>query len=154
MAEQPSTTPTEAKADAGESRQRTFLIIGVVVAILIVLAILVGLTILAIQHPAGTASIRDVTIIVAAVMTVVIALVLIYLIYELAMLFLLLRDEIKPLLVSINETMNTVRGTTEFMSENVVQPTIRVSSTFSGVMRAVQVLAGIRSSVRPKQRKE
>ncbi len=154
MAEQPSTTPTEAKADAGESRQRTFLIIGVVVGVLIALAILVGLTILAIQHPAGTAVWRDWVIIIAAVMTSFIALFLVFLLYELAMLFLLLRDEIKPLLVSLNDTMNTVRGTTEFMSENVVQPTIRVSSTFSGVMRAVQVLAGIRSSVRPKQRKE
>jgi hypothetical protein len=40
------------------------------------------------------------------------------------------------------------------MSENVVQPTIKVASTLSGVWSALETLAGIRSSVQPKQRKE
>jgi hypothetical protein len=66
----------------------------------------------------------------------------------------MMRDEIKPLLESINETMNTVRGTAVFMSDNLVQPTIKAASALAGVRRVFESLAGIQSSVKPKQRKE
>ncbi len=151
MAEQLTTTPTEAKSDAAEGRRRLFPIAGVIVAVLVILVIIIGGLLLAVNHPTGTARVRDAAIIAVAFMSVVIALFLVALLYQLTMLILLLRGEIKPLLVSLNETANTVRGTSEFMSENIVQPTIQVASVFSGVRRTIEVLAGIRSSIRPKQ---
>ena len=93
-------------------------------------------------------------IIFLAFLSIVIGAMLVALLYQVTMLTLLLRDEVKPLLESINETMNTVRGTAVFMSNNVVEPTIKVASTLSGVWRTFETLAGIRSSVQPKQRKE
>jgi len=111
-------------------------------------------TALAVNYPSQTSSVRDVAIIFLAFLSIGVGVMLVLLIYQVTKLTLLLRDEIKPLLESVNETMNTVRGTTVFMSENVVQPSIRVASTLSGVWRALETLAGIRASVQPKQRKE
>ena len=106
------------------------------------------------QNRELTRSLRDVAIIFLAFLSIWIGVMLVILLYLVTMLTLLLRDEVKPLLESINETMNTVRGTTVFMSNNIVDPTIKVASTLSGVWRTLETLAGIRSSVQPKQRKE
>jgi len=127
--------------------------------IALAVVIVVGLIVLAVlgiqpQNQEYTRGVRDVMIIAMAFLSIAISVLLIFLVYQLTMLTFLLRDEVKPLLESINETMNTVRGTAVFMSNNVVEPTIKVASTLSGVWRSLETLAGIRSSVQPKQRKE
>jgi hypothetical protein len=162
MAEQlpaPTTeaTPTaQATPSADELRKRR-LMLGIGVAIVVLLLIfLIGGTIWAIQpqNEGYLRDLRDWAIVLVALFSIAISLLTLAMLYQVTMLTLLLRDEIKPLLESVNETMNTVRGTTVFMSENVVRPTIQVASTLSGVWRTLEVLAGIRSSVQPKQRKE
>jgi ABC-type sugar transport system permease subunit len=164
MAEQLPAPTTEAaptiqatpEPSADELRKRR-LILGIGVAIVVLLLVLLmGGTIWAVQpqNQEVTRGLRDVAIILLAFLSLVISAMSIAMLYQVTMLTLLLRDEIKPLLESVNETMNTVRGTTVFMSENVVQPTIKVASTLSGVWRTIEVLAGIQSSIQPKQRKE
>jgi hypothetical protein len=164
MAEQLPTPTTEAMTQAPatppispEEQRKRNLIKAAFIALAVV--IVVGLIVLAVlgiqpQNQEYTRGVRDVMIIAMAVLSVVISVLLILLVYQLMMLTFLLRDEVKPLLESINETMNTVRGTTVFMSNNIVDPTIKVASTLSGVWRTLETLAGIRSSVQPKQRKE
>jgi ABC-type sugar transport system permease subunit len=150
------TTQASPEPSADELRKRR-LILGISIAIVVLLLVfLIGGTIWAIQpqNQDVTRGLRDVAIILLAFLSLVISAMSIAMLYQVTMLTLLLRDEIKPLLESVNETMNTVRGTTVFMSENVVQPTIKVASTLSGVWRTLEVLAGIRSSVQPKERKE
>jgi hypothetical protein len=49
----------------------------------------------------------------------------ILLIFQVQMLIQVLRDECNPLLRSVNDTASTVRGTTEFVSHNMVSPFIR-----------------------------
>jgi amino acid permease len=44
-----------------------------------------------------------------------------------------LQREIRPVLTNLQQTANTVRGTTEFVSDSFVSPLIRLSSFFSGV---------------------
>jgi hypothetical protein len=39
----------------------------------------------------------------------------------------LLQNEIKPILESTNETVNTVRGTAIFVSENIVDPVVKLN---------------------------
>jgi membrane glycosyltransferase len=157
MAEQlpPPTTEASPSPSAAQERKRRLLFLGGGIAIIVVaLAILVGGTMLAIQFPDGARSIRDVAIILLAGLSCLISMAMLALLYQTTMLTLMMRDEIKPLLESINETMNTVRGTAVFMSDNIVQPTITVASAFAGVKRVFDSLAGIRSSVKPKQKKE
>jgi hypothetical protein len=59
----------------------------------------------------------------------------------------LLRDEIKPMLEAVNETLATVRGTTQFVSENVVTPVMKWSGYFAGLRRILQQIGGIRDSM-------
>lgn len=92
------------------------------------------------RNPVLTANIRDIMIIFLGAALLVIGIALAVLVYQLAMLTMLLRDEIKPLMESANDTVNTLRGTATFMSAHVVEPTIKVSSTVAGVQRILQVL--------------
>ena len=86
------------------------------------------------------ASVRDLAIILLALESLVIGVVLVVLILEVRNLAKLLREEIKPILDSADETARTVRGTTSFVSETFVNPMIRVSGFASGVMQALRIL--------------
>ncbi len=86
------------------------------------------------------AFVRDLAIILLAVESLVIGVVLIILVLEIRNLAKMLRDEIKPILESADETVRTVRGTTTFVSENLVNPVVRASSFASGVVQAMRIL--------------
>jgi uncharacterized membrane protein len=149
-------TPATPPISSEEQRKRNLIRAALIALAVVVVVGLIALAFLGIQpqNQEYTRGVRDVMIIAMAVLSVFISVLLILLVYQLMMLTFLLRDEIKPMLESINETMNTVRGTTAFMSNNIVEPTIKFASTLSGVWRTLETLAGIRSSVQPKQRKE
>ena len=84
--------------------------------------------------------VRDLAIILLAVESLVIGVMLIVLIWEIRGLAKMLREDIKPIIDSADETVRTMRGTTTFVSENVVNPVVRVSSFASGVMQALRIL--------------
>ncbi len=86
------------------------------------------------------AFVRDLAIVLLAVESLVIGIVLIILILEVRSLARLLRNEIKPILDSADETVRTVRGTTTFVSDTFVSPVIRISSFATGVARALRIL--------------
>jgi len=86
------------------------------------------------------ASVRDYAIILLALESLVIGVVLVMVSLEIRNLAKLLREEIKPILDSANETARTVRGTTSFVSETFVNPMIRVSSLASGFLQALRML--------------
>jgi hypothetical protein len=92
-----------------------------------------------------TAQIRDWAIIILAVESIVIGIALIALAIQMYSLIRLVRDEIKPMLESTNETANTVRGTTLFVSETVVSPVVNILSYFSALRGIVRALIGRRS---------
>ena len=126
------------ESEQGTDRRR---IIGIAL-IGVVLVAIIGLTIYGlVAHPVLTSVFRDISIIVLALVTLVIGLFLIILIFQLQSLIVLLRDEIKPILDSANETANTVRGTTTFVSDAVVTPFIQVASLASGVAQTLRTLA-------------
>jgi hypothetical protein len=143
MQESPETAPLE-QPDVGlepEQGTDTRRIIGIALISVILLAI-IGLTIWGmVTHPILTSVLRDISIIVLALVTLIIGLFLIILIFQLQSLIVLLRDEIKPILDSANETANTVRGTTTFVSDAVVTPLIQVASLASGVAQTLRTLA-------------
>jgi len=87
------------------------------------------------------AFVRDLAIILLAVESLVIGVVLIILVWEIRSLAKLLREEIKPILDSADETARTVRGTTVFFSDTFVNPVVRASSFAAGVVQALRILA-------------
>jgi hypothetical protein len=117
----------------------TIIIIGVVV-----LLILLGVAIFFLLQPATpTDRIRDVFIIIVALESLVIGVALIVLIVQLASLINLLQNEVRPILAATNETVNNLRGTAEFLGENVVEPVIKLNGYLAGMNRVIELM-GIR----------
>jgi hypothetical protein len=90
----------------------------------------------------GLAAARDVAIILLAVLSLVIGALLVVLLLQLQSLIKLLREEIRPILASAQDTMGTVRGTTTVVSEYVVSPVARVASYVEGIRHTWEVLTG------------
>ena len=86
------------------------------------------------------AFVRDLAIVLLAIESLVIGVMLIVLILEVKALAKLLREQIKPILDSADETVRTVRGSTVFVSENLITPMVRVSSFAAGVMQALRIV--------------
>jgi hypothetical protein len=79
--------------------------------------------------------VRDIFIIFMALESLLIGAALVVLIIQLASLINLLQNEVKPILKSTSETVNTLRGTTEFLSENLVEPVIKLNSYLAGLKK-------------------
>ena len=143
MEEIQETTPVDVveagpEPEEGSDRRRMIGLV-LVATVLVVVISLAGYGLAA--HPRATAVLRDISIIVLALVTVVIGLFLVILIFQLQSLIALLRDEIKPILDSANETASTVRGTTTFVSDAVVTPMIHVASLSAGIAQTLRTLA-------------
>jgi len=133
----------EAEIPPPPPKQRQVLRTVAIVVVVVVVLALVGLAGWGMAtHPLLTAVIRDISIIVLALVTIIIGLFLAILIFQLQSLIALLRDEVKPILESANQTASTVRGTTTFFSDSVVKPMIEVASLVAGVRRGIGALAG------------
>lgn len=128
-------------------RRATRTIVLVLVALLVVAA-LAGAGYALLNHPGFTATLADISIIALAFTSVLIGLFLVVLVFQLQSLIALLRDEIKPILESANQTASTVRGTTAFLSDAVVNPIINVASYAAAVRQTVRVLSGSRKGRR------
>lgn len=85
---------------------------------------------------------RDIAIIVLALESIVIGVFLGVLVVQVMRLVRLMRDEAMPILRSTQETVSTMRGTADFMSDHLVQPVVKVSSAAAGARQAVGVLFG------------
>jgi hypothetical protein len=52
----------------------------------------------------------------------------------------LMRDEVRPLIASAQETVNSARGTAQFVSRKIVAPTASAAANVARVTRMFQVL--------------
>jgi hypothetical protein len=74
--------------------------------------------------------------------------VLILLVIQVARLTNLLQNEIKPVLESINETVNTLRGTTSFLSDNLVEPVMKMGEYSAALSQVAAILGFGRKTTR------
>jgi hypothetical protein len=152
-------TPVVVERSPAELRARRWLIVGLIVAGLFLLGLIVLLVFLSRDaYQAAYADVgpspgqvvvgvlRDAAIIFVAFETLIIGLLLIILMLQIQSLIVLLRDEIKPMLEAANETLATVRGTTQFVSHNVVSPVVKWSGYLAGLRRVVREISGLRDS--------
>ena len=100
---------------------------------LLILALAITGLVLLLQPGTDTGRVRDVFIIFMALEFLLIGGVMIILIIQLARLTLLLQNEIKPILESTSETANTLRGTTAFLSEHLVEPVLKMNQYMAGL---------------------
>ena len=136
----PPPTPEELAAiREAERKQKT--ITATVIAGIVVFLALLGVAIFFLLQPATpTDKIRDIFIIVVALESLVIGVALIVLVVQLASLINLLQNEVRPILHATNETVNTLRGTAEFLGENVVEPVIKLNGYLAGLTRMLELI--------------
>ena len=85
-------------------------------------------------------AIRDLAIIFLALESIVTLALLSILIWQIWRLIKMLQTEVLPVIRDAQDTVSTVKGTTTFVSDNVVQPVVNAGSKVAGVRRTVQVL--------------
>ena len=148
---QPTQVVVEEALPTGEqvSKRTQIMIIGGAV---LFLALLVAAIVLMAMNEQATQVIRDIAIVFVAVETFLIGLAMLLLIFQLQMLIQVLRDEVQPLLRSVNDTASTVRGTTAFVSQNVVSPFIKLAGFTSAVQRVTSNLIHIAGAARPRSK--
>lgn len=135
----PTPTPGPAPTSSELSPEQRRLLIGGVGLLIVVIAVLVVAVYFMVQNPAATSVIRDIFIIVMAFESLLIGLVLIVLMIQIARLTNLLQHEIKPILENTNETVNTVRSTAIFVSENLVDPVIKLNGYIAGLAKFIDL---------------
>ncbi|MEJ2011961.1 MAG: hypothetical protein P8X64_07010 [Anaerolineales bacterium] len=133
------TVSKEAAPDSGSSRTTLWVVLGVIVVLALITGVVFAV-IAMVQHPQQTETIRDIVIIFVAVEALLIGLALIVLVIQIARLTDLLRNEIGPILESTNETLSTLRGTSRFLSENMVRPVIKANSSLAALRRIVELV--------------
>lgn len=87
-------------------------------------------------------AVRDILIIFLALTSIVVWVMLGILIWQIWRLTKMVQSELKPMIADTKETISTVRGTANFMSENVVTPVIQTSSRMAGYRSTVMSLFG------------
>jgi hypothetical protein len=128
---------SEPRAD--DRRIRMYVAIGLVVLAVVLVAS--GFAVAAmLKSPQQTETIRDIVIVFMAAEALVIGLALVVLIGQIARLTTLIQNEIRPILKSTQETLDTVRGTTAFLGNNLVDPVIKANSSLAAVRRALDLL--------------
>lgn len=136
----PQLTPEQIAELREQERKQKTLVASIIAGVVLILVLLVVAIYFLMQPTAPTDKIRDVFIIVVALESLVIGVALIVLIVQLASLINLLQNEVRPILNATNETVNSLRGTAEFLGENVVEPVIKLNGYLAGLKRMLELL--------------
>lgn len=119
------------------------ILVSVIAAAVVVVALL-GTAIYFLLRPETSAvevgRIRDVFIIVVGLETLVIGVAMVVLLIQLASLINLLQNEVRPILQATNDTINTLRGTAEFLGESVVEPVIKLNGYLASIQRVIELM--------------
>jgi hypothetical protein len=119
-----------------------YIAIGVTVALILGGAFILGILWIASNYPGQIESVKNVFIIALALESCIFGVVLMLMLVMLMRLVNMLEFEIKPILEQTNETVGTVRGTTTFVSKNVVRPVVRVKGYVAAMKRGTKALFG------------
>ncbi|MDH5508697.1 MAG: hypothetical protein OEZ02_15855, partial [Anaerolineae bacterium] len=132
--------PTKAPPSPEELRRRRLTVTGAVVVGALALAAGGWLVYWLLQPETPTATIRDILMIGMALELLVLGVAAIVLIVQIARLVNLVNNEVKPVLESANETMNTLRGTATFLGDNLVKPVFKANTYIAAIRRVLNLL--------------
>ena len=150
-------TPISTKPLISQETRKSTIIISVIVAV-VAIAVLVGIGYLMYKSydwvqdglvPA-TVRLRDIAFVVMALETFLIMFLILLIVVLIVVVIVLIYDRVIPILEQLNRTINsaadtvhTVRGTTEFVSEKVVSPLIEASGYAAGIVRIARGIADL-----------
>lgn len=93
------------------------------------------------------AAVRDVAIVLLALLSIVIGVLLVVLLVQMRNLIRMLREEVAPILQTTQDTARRVDGTVHLVSDTVVKPLIKVNSFAAGVRTSLDNLLFIKRSM-------
>ena len=140
---QPQLTPEQLAAKLEAEKQERKVIIIASVVVLAILVLLFGFAIYLFKPSTPVdqvGRIRDIFLIFMALLSLLIGFALVVLILQVASLINLLQNEVRPILQATTETVNNLRGTAEFLGENVVQPVIKLNGYLAGLQRVIELM--------------
>ena len=143
MTEQPTpkqlttTVPAELEGQPEEGNKKAT--VAIVAVVLVLLAIIAGIVVLAFSDAGTVSTVRDIFIILMALMMFIIGVALVVLIVQLADLTNLLKNEIRPIMHSTSDTVNTLKGTVRFMSDNLTEPVIKLNESLASVKKIAEL---------------
>ncbi|HET8629047.1 MAG TPA: hypothetical protein VFL91_16620 [Thermomicrobiales bacterium] len=125
-------------------------IIGGTIAVVLLIVIIVLLYL----GDAGpiTARLRDISIIFISLLGILGVILMAALVGAVLWLVFTIKDKVVPLLETLTETASRLKGTTEFMTEQAVQPVIRVAGTVARMRAVTKTVTG--GKRRPVARKK
>jgi uncharacterized membrane protein YqhA len=140
---EPEILPIEPELTPEELRKQRLTTAGIIIAVVIVLGLFITGFVFLI-NPALTsyetvARLRDISIILMAIESIIISIALVILIIQIARLTNLIENEVKPILDSTNETVSNLRGTTKFLSDNLVEPVIKLNEITAVLFRFSEI---------------
>ena len=148
----PPADSTEVKPESKWTAQRiVFLsagVLGAIIALIFGIGLLLAfsgeleITALRIQY------IRNIFMIVLSFEGILIIGAIAVLIVQITRLVNMLKRDVKPVLTTAQETVNTAKGTVEFVGDNTVRPIIRASAFMSGLGVVIRDMGGIRRAIR------
>ena len=148
----PPADSTKVKPESKWTAQRiVFLsagVLGAIIALIFGIGLLLAfsgeleITALRIQY------IRNIFMIVLSFEGILIIGAIAVLIVQITRLVNMLKRDVKPVLTTAQETVNTAKGTVEFVGDNTVRPIIRASAFMSGLGVVIRDMGGIRRAIR------
>jgi hypothetical protein len=131
--------------DQNLQRNRINKVLYWILGIFAVLLILSILTVVFISSPdVDSGRVRDIFLILMALSSFVISVAFVILLVQVALLVNLLDNEIRPVLANLIESVNDLKGTTAFLSENMVEPVMKMNEYVAGLKRLVDILRPFR----------
>jgi hypothetical protein len=142
-ADEPQNDSIQKELNPQELRKQRLTVAGIIIVAIVFFGLLVTAFVFLLNPELTSyetvARLRDISIIMLAMESLLIGLALIILIIQIARLTNLLENEVKPILDSTNETVSNLRGTTKFLSDNLVEPVIRLNEIIAVLQRLTDI---------------
>lgn len=133
-------SPPDPVVDPEIARRQKMIVTALIVGGIVFIALIILIVILLLQPGVPTEAIKNVFIIFLAVEMLIVGIAVVVLSVQVATLVNLLQNEVRPMLNSTNDTINNLRGTTEFLSENLVEPVIQLNGYLASLKRMLELM--------------
>jgi hypothetical protein len=132
--------PPESVVDPVIARRQKLIVAALITGgiLFIIVICIIGWALL--QPTTPTETIKNVFIIFLAIEMLIVGIAVVVLAVQVASLVNLLQNEVRPMLNSTNDTINNLRGTTEFLSENLVEPVIQLNGYLASLKRMLELM--------------
>ncbi len=138
---EPTTKKEVPQLPAGTGARKSSKTWILILVAVVILALIIGAIVLLLSSaPESVGKIRNIFIIFLALESLITGVVLIILVVQISLLINLLQNEIKPILESTSDTVNTLKGTTTFISNNLVAPVIKLNEYLAGLKKLIELL--------------